>query len=82
MKEILRGLIDSFKSNEAGFSARKLSGFAAIVIAAHATFKYCNATVLDAVLTTWLMFAAVCLGLVTLQQIINFKTGKGEEPKP
>jgi hypothetical protein len=34
MKEIIRGLIDSFKNNDAGFSARKLSGFAAIVIAA------------------------------------------------
>lgn len=80
---LIDNFFGSFDTKDHGFSARKLSAFASVSIGAYATFRYCTAEVLDAVLSTWLLFAAACLGLITAQQLISTKikpTTTNEKP--
>lgn len=72
---------DSFKTGTSGLSGRKTSAFWAITIVATAlSFKFGNnSNVLELVLM-WLVFGAICLGLVTIPELIKFlaelKNGK------
>jgi len=76
----LTGSLDVHTKNS--FSARKLSALAAIIAAYYATYKFTNIDTLDYVLTTWLAFALLCLGIITAQQVVELKNGKNEsEPK-
>lgn len=82
---------DSFKTGASGLSGRKLAAFWAITVVASAvTFAICflvykrNET--DSLLHllyalfAWLVFGAICLGLVTIPELIKFlaelKNGK------
>lgn len=78
MKDIFKKLLSSFDNTTTGFSARKLSAFAAVVVGVVATFKFGSDTNIVEILTVWLGFALLCLGIITVQQIIDFKNG----PKP
>lgn len=69
-------IYNSFHNKPEGFSARKLSAFAGVVVAIIATFRFCDEKVLINVITVWLIFALLCLGIITLQQVIDFKAGK------
>ena len=81
MKKILTNLINSFSTNEMGYSARKLSAFAAVCIATYVTVKLLpEAMMLDAIYA-WLGFALICLGLIRIEQFIDLKYGKPSEPK-
>ena len=79
---IFKDLYNSFNTEQAGFSARKLSAFVAIVTAAIITHKHTTPGNLDSLVITWLLFALLALGLVTFAQLVQFKTGQKEEPKP
>ena len=72
-----RKLINSGDNSnkENTFSARKLSAFVGILTAIVLSVKYCNSEVLDYVLTAWLLFALLCLSVVTIQEIIQLKNG-------
>lgn len=79
LNKILNNLILSFSNEDGGFSARKLSAFAAIVIAYLLSLKYSDNTNIVEINLSWLAFALLCLGIVTIEQIIKFKNGKEEE---
>jgi 4-amino-4-deoxy-L-arabinose transferase-like glycosyltransferase len=73
----LLGSLDNAKNS--GFSARKLSALSAIIAAYYVTYMFTNVEVLDYVLTAWLCFALLCLGIITAQQVIELKNGKKED---
>jgi hypothetical protein len=59
-----------------GGSARKFSAFYSVVLmAGFITIKKSDATNALNMLIAWLIFAGVCLGMVTIQQIVDFKNG-------
>lgn len=75
MKKLINNLIKSFTTDSEGFSARKLSAFAAVMTAIYVTAKEIPVTDQINALYAWLFFAAVCLGIVTAEQIIKLKNG-------
>ena len=77
---IFKDLYNSFNTEAGGFSSRKLSAFLALVTAVWLSHKYTTPQNLDSIIITWLLFALLCLGLVTFGQIIQLKNGK-DEPK-
>jgi hypothetical protein len=72
---MIKNLIDSLK-NKGEFSGRKLSAFVGVLTAIYLTiFKIPLEHQLDA-LMVWLSFSLLCLGIVTVQNVIEFKNGK------
>jgi hypothetical protein len=73
---MIKNLIDSLKNDSTGFSGRKLSAFVGVLTAIYLTiFKIPLENQLDA-LMVWLSFSLLCLGIVTVQNVIEFKNGK------
>jgi len=82
MKNIINNLIASFKTGDGGLSARKLTAFASIIVAIYVTYTLPLDMRLHA-LYAWQLLALLCLGIVTIEQIIKFKNGgSNEPPKP
>lgn len=76
MKTIIRNIILSFKNNRLGFSGRKLSAFAGVFTAIYITIvRLPESAVIDAI-DAWLAFILLTLGIVTVQNIIDFKNGR------
>lgn len=59
---------------ESGYSARKLTAFGAFVYACYLANKLEEQNRLHAIYAL-LLIALLCLGIVTVEQIIKFKTG-------
>ena len=78
MRKVINDLINSFTTDKIGFSARKLSAFVGVSIAVIVTSKLPQAERLHAIYA-WQTFALLCLGIVTIEQIINLKNGKQNE---
>ena len=76
LRTFLTDLYLSFKTGPAGFSARKLTAFAAVVVAAFTTYKHTNDANATTMVSVWLLGAFLCLGIVTMEQITNLKNGK------
>jgi hypothetical protein len=73
---MIKDLINSLKTNADGFSGRKLSAFIGVLTGVYLTiFKVPSENQLDA-LMVWLSFSLLCLGIVTVQNVIEFKNGK------
>ena len=81
MKNFFAKLTASLDNHSRGYSARKLSALSAIIAAYYVTYMFTNVEVLDYVLTAWLCFALLCLGIITAQQVIELKNGKKDEEK-
>lgn len=76
-------LTGSFDNMPGGMSARKLSAFVGVVAASLIiTHRYTNSDNLVTVLTIWLTFSLLCLGIVTAEQVIRFREGKKDEEAP
>lgn len=79
MKDIIKKLFASLDTTNLGFSGRKLTALFSILMGAYITIyklpieQYFNA------LVTWLCVALICLGIVTVQNIIELKNGKQKE---
>jgi hypothetical protein len=78
MRKIFINLISSFDAHTLGFSARKLSAFAGVVMAIVVTLKLPKDAYLHAIYA-WQTFALLCLGIVTIEQIIRLKNGGDKE---
>lgn len=76
MRKIFNNLIASFTTDKDGYSARKLSAFAAVVVAIYITVKLIPIAAQIDALYAWLGFGLLCLGIVTVEQIINLKNNK------
>lgn len=67
-------LLSSMDNNTIGASARKLSAFWGIVfVATFISYKHSSDANAPTLITIWLLFALLCLGLVTMEQIIKLK---------
>ena len=75
MKKILTNLINSFTTDKSGFSARKLSAFVGVVTAIYVTVKLIPVAAQIDALYAWLLFSLLCLGIVTIENVINLKNG-------
>lgn len=73
MKELIKNLLLSLKVGEGGFSGRKLSAFFSVILCGAITYQYIKVEYLTEVLMVWLSFALLCLGIVTIEQIIKLK---------
>lgn len=74
--KIIQYTFDSFHNDRGGFSARKLSAFAAVMICVYVTLRFTTTENLTVLVTVWLVFALLCLGIVTAEQIIRFRNGE------
>jgi hypothetical protein len=72
---IIRKFWGSFDNNTGGYSARKLSACFAINIAALITVWKVPTPDQIYAACAWLVFALLCLGIITAEQIIKFKNG-------
>jgi len=79
-------LLKSFNNTPDGWSGRKLSAFTGVgmsVITSFAgiiyAFKHDYPDLIKIILGLWLLFALLCLGIVTFEQIIKFKNGDGDK---
>ena len=75
IKNILHHVHESFTNSKVGYSARKLTsfGFFALAIFIHA--KYCNIHNAFDFLCVDLAMILLLLGIVTIQNLIEFKIG-------
>ncbi len=83
MKDFIKKLVSSLDTTTNGFSGRKLTALASIIIAAYVTYTLPDAVKLYA-LYSWQALALLCLGIVTVEQVIKLKNGEGSsqnEPK-
>lgn len=75
---MIKDLLNSFKNNTAGYSGRKLSAFVGVLTGIYLTiFKLPLANQIEG-LIIWLAFSLLCLGIVTVQNIIEFKNGSNK----
>jgi hypothetical protein len=77
----LTDIWNSFKHNKEGASGRKLSAFwAIVVVSTYISYKYTTTANVIEMTITWLVFALVCLGLVTIPELLKYlaelKNGK------
>jgi len=80
--KLINWISKSFTSDKDGSSARKLSAFYAIVImSGFITINKTDKDNASTMLGVWLLFAGVCLGMVTVQQLIEFIKGSKIEKK-
>lgn len=65
-----------------GYSARKLTGLGAFIVGVYITVKLLPPEALLHALYAWLLVLLLCLSIVTVEQIIKFKTGaNADKPK-
>lgn len=78
--EAWKKFISSFDNTSNGFSGRKLSAFAGVCMALYITIINVDSSNVIEAITVWLAFSLLCLGIVTVEQIIRFKEGIDREP--
>lgn len=76
MKKIFSDIIASFNTQDGGYSARKLSAFFGVVfVAGWITHANANPSNVTELVLIWLCFSMLCLGLVTIGQLVELRTG-------
>lgn len=75
MKKLINDVLASFKANKEGYAARKLSAFVAVLTAMVLSYEYTDVTVVTTIVSIWLIFALLLLGIVTFQEILQLKNG-------
>jgi hypothetical protein len=73
-------LLSSLDTYSKGWSARKLSAFASILVAVYITINYTTPAFFIEALMVWLGFAATCLGLVHHEQLRKIKQDPPADP--
>jgi hypothetical protein len=71
-------LLSSFDNYSKGFSARKLSAFVGIILASFITYRFVSFDNVVNLVSIWLGFSLLCLGIVTVQNLIELRNGKKE----
>ena len=76
-------LWNSFKNNPDGLSGRKVSSaWAIVVVATFLSYKYTTSETAFKIIGLWLLFGSICLGLVTIPELIKFIIEMKNKPKP
>ena len=76
MKDFIKKLVNSLDNKNDGFSGRKLSALAGILTAIYITIHELPKEAQLHALYAWLLFSLLCLGIVTVQQVIEFRNGQ------
>jgi len=76
-----KDILGSFTNKDEGFSARKLTGFICVVTAIKLSVIITMTKPNNELVYAWMTFGALCLGLVTYEQIIKLRGDKKEEAK-
>lgn len=79
---IITPLIDlyhSFFNNDKGMSFRKLGAVFAMYAAYHLQLSILDDNIKKMVILAWMTFGAVCIGLVTIPDLIKFLNKKDSE---
>ena len=79
IKKILHHVHESFTNSKAGYSARKLSSFGFFALAVFIHSKYANIQNAFDFLCVDCAMILLLLGIVTIQNLIEFKNGKSSE---
>lgn len=79
MKEFFKKLVNSLDNNSVGFSGRKLTALFSVIIAAFVTYSLPIEARLHA-LYAWQVLALLCLGIITIEQVLRFKNGETKSP--
>jgi len=82
--EFFKKLFASLDNHSLGYSGRKLTAVFAVLMAAYITKYKLPADAYLHALYAWQILALLCLGIVTIQNIIDFKNGKqpsNEQPQ-
>lgn len=74
-------LASSFEIKPGGFSSRKLTAFVGVGTSLFITIRFTNNGNLVAILTIWLVFVGVLMGIVTIDQVIRLREGRTTEVK-
>ncbi len=82
MKDLINKLLASFDTETKGFSARKLSALAGVLTGIYITLKLIPETEQIDALYAWLAFSLLCLGIVTIEQILKLKNGNPPPQQP
>ncbi len=77
MKNIINKLLASLDTHTKGYSGRKLTAMWAVLVGTAVTYVLPNEAKLHA-LYSWQLLALLCLGIVTVQNIIQFKNGSNQ----
>ncbi|CAB4127163.1 hypothetical protein UFOVP87_54 [uncultured Caudovirales phage] len=80
----LNDIWNSLKNNAEGLSGRKLSAFWAVAfVSTYLAIKHTDNNNAIEMVGMWLLFGAVCLGLVAIPELLKFlaelKNGKSKE---
>lgn len=78
--KFFKDIYNSFTTDQGGFSARKLSAFVAITVAVIGSYRFARVSNINEMITIWLVFASFCLGIVTVQQAIQWRNGGPNTP--
>ncbi len=79
LKRLFSKVMLSFENSKEGFSGRKLSAFTGVIMAVAVTLFYLAEKDMLSALYAWLLFALICLGIVTIGNLIELKNGKKDE---
>lgn len=79
LTQIFWDLINSFKTTDGGFAARKLSAFVGVMTAMGISWRQSTPENAFMLICANYTFALLCLGLVTASQLIYFKTGQKQQ---
>lgn len=81
MENPVKNVLDSFKNNNLGYSGRKLSALAGVLTGITITMYKLPIEAQLHALYAWLLFALLLMGVVTFQNILEFKNGKNTSTK-
>ena len=83
VKKLFEKFIWSFDNTSSGFSMRKILSFLGFALCIYITISFTSATNIKDMLTIWLIFIAMLLGIVTAEQVLRFKEGAevGKNPE-
>jgi hypothetical protein len=75
MKNFITKLFASLDNHSLGYSGRKLSALAGVLTGIYITVKLLPIDSQLHALYAWLLFSLLCLGIVTIQNVIELKNG-------
>lgn len=74
MKQIIKNILASLDNHSKGYSGRKLTAVWAVLVGTYATHHLPEDALLHAVYA-WQVLALLCLGIVTIEQVLRLKNG-------